>query len=194
MTKADSGYYQSGTCRLSIPEEFCSSNVQFAFHYGKDWGSSAETVAVDNIRLEEEAACVHSHTEVRNEKEATCTEPGYTGDTYCADCGMLLEEGAETPALGHDFSRKLETVPPTCTERGYTRYQCSRCSVTEDRDLVDAAGTPVHKGRDPPTCTEGGYTTYTCTVCGDTYTDDRTEPLGHDFHDTVIAPSCGRDG
>ena len=194
LAKADSGYYQSGTCRLSIPEEFCSSNVQFAFHYGKDWGSSAETVAVDNIRLEEETACVHSHTEVRNEKEATCTEPGYTGDTYCADCGMLLEEGAETPALGHDFSRKLETVPPTCTERGYTRYQCSRCSVTEDRDLVDAAGHQYTKAVTPPTCTEGGYTTYTCTVCGDTYTDDRTEPLGHDFHDTVIAPSCGRDG
>ena len=26
-------------------------------------------------------------TEVRNAKAATCTENGYTGDTYCMDCG-----------------------------------------------------------------------------------------------------------
>ena len=118
LTKADSGYYQSGTCRLSIPEEFCSSNVQFAFHYGKDWGSSAETVAVDNIRLEEEAACVHSHTEVRNEKEATCTEPGYTGDTYCADCGMLLEEGAEHLLWATISAGSWKPYPPPAQSAG----------------------------------------------------------------------------
>ena len=43
---------------------------------------------------------VHSHTEVRNAKEATATEDGYTGDTYCLDCGTLISAGAVIPATG----------------------------------------------------------------------------------------------
>ena len=49
-------------------------------------------------------------TEIRNDKEATAEEPGYTGDKYCADCGALLELGKEIPATEpgkehtHDFS------------------------------------------------------------------------------------------
>lgn len=40
----------------------------------------------------------HANTEIRDAKEATCTENGYTGDTYCLDCGKLLAEGEEIPA------------------------------------------------------------------------------------------------
>ena len=43
----------------------------------------------------------HAHTEVRNGKEATCTEEGYTGDVYCTDCGQLVAQGEVIPALGH---------------------------------------------------------------------------------------------
>lgn len=95
-------------------------------------------------------------------------EPGYTGDTYCKDCGALLSQGKEIEALGHDFSIQQETVAPTCTEEGYTIYRCSRCGATEHRDVVPATG---HTGelRDAreATCTESGYTgdTY-CSVCG----------------------------
>ena len=44
--------------------------------------------------------CNHSHTELKNIKEATCTEKGYTGDTYCKDCGTLLESGSAIEATG----------------------------------------------------------------------------------------------
>lgn len=40
------------------------------------------------------------NTEVRGAYPATSSQPGYTGDTYCADCGVLLEEGSEIPASG----------------------------------------------------------------------------------------------
>ncbi len=40
----------------------------------------------------------HEHTEVRDAREATCTEDGYTGDTYCANCGKLLKKGEVIPA------------------------------------------------------------------------------------------------
>ena len=35
--------------------------------------------------------------------EATCTEPGYTGDLWCLDCGRRLKVGVETPATGHKY-------------------------------------------------------------------------------------------
>lgn len=39
------------------------------------------------------------NTEIRNKKDATYTEPGYTGDVYCSDCGAKLSEGTEIPIL-----------------------------------------------------------------------------------------------
>lgn len=44
------------------------------------------------------------HTpELRNAKEASCTEDGYTGDMFCKTCGQLLAKGQAIPAPGHDF-------------------------------------------------------------------------------------------
>ena len=43
------------------------------------------------------------NTELKNFIEATCTEKGYSGDTYCKVCGDLLESGEETNPLGHDM-------------------------------------------------------------------------------------------
>ena len=40
-------------------------------------------------------------TEIRNAREATETEDGYTGDIYCKVCGQLLQEGEVIPATGH---------------------------------------------------------------------------------------------
>lgn len=34
--------------------------------------------------------CDHKNTEIRNAKDATCTKDGYTGDTYCKDCGKKI--------------------------------------------------------------------------------------------------------
>lgn len=35
----------------------------------------------------------HQHTEVRNQVAATSTKEGYTGDTYCTDCGKKIATG-----------------------------------------------------------------------------------------------------
>ncbi len=44
------------------------------------------------------------NTEIRNDKEATTEEHGYTGDTYCKDCDELLEEGEDVPQINDDGS------------------------------------------------------------------------------------------
>ncbi len=52
------------------------------------------------------------------QKDATCTEEGYTGDTYSTDCGTLLTKGEVIPAKGHDFSDWTVSKEATCTEAG----------------------------------------------------------------------------
>ncbi|MGM9639956.1 MAG: S8 family serine peptidase [Faecousia sp.] len=122
---------------------------------GHQWGEWTETKAPTcTEKGQETRVCQRdaSHTEIReiealghktelkNAKEATCTEKGYTGDEICTVCGETPKKGEELPALGHDFSVKGETVAPTETEDGYTVYKCSRCDATEHRDVVPATG------------------------------------------------------
>ncbi len=53
--------------------------------------------------------CNHSNTEVRNKKDATTSSEGYTGDTYCKDCGKLISSGTSIPkikqtvSVSHDY-------------------------------------------------------------------------------------------
>lgn len=35
----------------------------------------------------------HPNVELKNAKEATCSEEGYTGDQICKDCGVIVENG-----------------------------------------------------------------------------------------------------
>jgi len=71
-----------------------------AVYTGADKGNyETESVSITITRSE----CDHRHTEIRNQREATCTQTGYTGDTYCTDCDKLLGTGKELAALGHDY-------------------------------------------------------------------------------------------
>lgn len=49
-----------------------------------------------------EYACKHTGgTETKNDKKASCTEDGYTGDTYCKVCTAELSKGEKIAAAGH---------------------------------------------------------------------------------------------
>ena len=43
--------------------------------------------------------CEHLNTSIQNQKDATTTEKGYTGDTVCDDCGEVIEQGEDIPML-----------------------------------------------------------------------------------------------
>lgn len=78
----------------------------------------------------------HGETEVRDAKAATCTEDGYTGDTYCKVCGDKLETGTVIKA-GHTIT-KVEAKAATCTAEGnIEHYTCSVCGKL----FADAVGT-----------------------------------------------------
>ncbi len=58
--------------------------------------------------------------EVRNAKEASCEDEGYTGDTYCSACGVKLEDGKTVPAAGHKWQWATMKAPKTCRVCGKT--------------------------------------------------------------------------
>ncbi len=132
------------------------------------------------------------NTEIRNQKDATCTENGNSGDTYCKDCGALISAGSEIKALGHDY--KGVVTEPTCKAGGYTTYTCSRCEDSYVADETDPVAHDYEAVVTEPTCKAGGYTTYTCKFCGDSYTGDETKSLGHDYKDEVTEPTCTEKG
>lgn len=125
----------------------------------------------------------HVHTTVKNRKEATCTQTGYAGDTYCTDCDKLLSTGKELAAFGHDYKATV-TKQPTTTEEGIRTYTCTRCnsSYTESiAKLPEEQHTHNYTGSitKEATCTEAGVRTYTCS-CGDSYTEN-IPATGHSY-------------
>ena len=116
------------------------------------------------------APCAHENTELRNAKEATCTEPGYTGDTYCKDCNEKIAGGEEIPAKGHTEVVD-EAVAATCTTPGKTEGKhCSVCNeVLVPQEEIPAKGhTEVIDDAVAATCTESGKTEGKhCSVCNE---------------------------
>ena len=151
-----------------------------AVYIGADKGNyETESVSITITRRE----CDHTHTEIRNQREATCTQTGYAGDTYCTDCDKLLRTGEELAALGHDYKATV-TKQPTTTEEGVRTYTCTRCSssytesiakLPEEQHTHNYTGSITKEA----TCTEAGVRTYTCS-CGDSYTEN-IPATGHSY-------------
>ena len=89
-----------------------------AVYTGADKGNyETESVSITITRSE----CDHTHTEIRNQREATCKEEGYTGDTYCKDCGEKLAAGTTIEKKPHKVG-----TPATCVSKAV----CSVCGET----------------------------------------------------------------
>lgn len=117
----------------------------------------------------------HIHTEVRNQKDATYKEEGYTGDTYCKDCGKKLETGTVIPKLvekEHDYGEWVLDQAPTCKKYGARHRICKNCGDREV-DVLDKVDHTWDNGviTKEATETEEGIKTYTCKTCGETKTE-----------------------
>ena len=160
---------------------------------------------------------------VSKKQEATCTTDGKEAEYECSKCGNHTG-GEVIKATGHNYQyfeaenkivcskcgdekkvgtsyivpegyTLVETVPPKCTEIGYTLYKNS-----EGKEFYNDIKSPTgHQyGKTTvvaPTCTEQGYTIYKCKNCGDTYKDDYVKALGHtEVIDKAVAPTCTQSG
>ena len=126
-------------------------------------------------------------TYLKNQKEATCFEEGYTGDTYCSDCnekiadGQSIAKNAHNPASvwttnEHDHWKECQTVgcgnvidkaahsggEATCVSKAV----CEVCKAQYgDVDATNHKHTEIRDAK-PATEQEKGYTGDTwCTDC-----------------------------
>lgn len=147
-------------------------------------------------KTEEIPATGHQHTEVRNVKEATCKEEGYTGDTYCTDCGEKLSSGEPTAKKAHDWDEGKVTTEATCKNTGVKTYNCNNCSETKT-EVIPMTDHIWDNGKvtTKPSCITPGVKTYTCTVCQETKTEE-IPATGHQHTEVrnVKEATCTKEG
>ncbi|MBQ9807078.1 MAG: hypothetical protein IJW49_11325 [Clostridia bacterium] len=105
------------------------------------------------------------HTRPAEYTKPTCTENGFY---TCTACDKTQIEAATGHNVVIDTSKGINgTVAPTCTEAGYTAFQCTRCEYTEKQNITEKADHHWEVSeRVSPTCTADGYVLQACTLCG----------------------------
>ena len=135
----------------------------------KEEGEKTFTCSIcGNTKTEKVSTTDHQHMEIRNQKNPTCKEAGYSGDTYCADCGVKIFSGQTiAKTKNHNWDGGVITTEPTCTERGEKTFTCTICGNT-DTKKVNATGHSygAYKVVKEPTNKRKGLKSKTCSVCG----------------------------
>lgn len=135
----------------------------------KEEGEKTFTCSIcGNTKTEKVSTTDHQHMEIRNQKNPTCKEAGYSGDTYCADCGVKISSGKTiAKTKNHNWDGGVITIEPTCTERGEKTFTCTICGNT-DTKKVNATGHSygAYKVVKEPTNKRKGLKSKTCSVCG----------------------------
>ena len=164
------GWLITGTVSDGPDEPYKVEDVQ----WGGTW-----LYAFSNLTLKANWEDNHSLTEVRGSREPTCTEKGYTGDTYCKVCDKVQKPGEPIPAKGHSWNEGEITTSPTCLNVGIKTYTCTVCNATETEE-IPATGHKWDEGKvtTAPTCNNTGVKTFTCTVCKETKTE-AIDKTGH---------------
>ena len=140
----------------------------------KESGTKTYTCTSCNTTKTEEIPATgnHQNTELRNVKEATCAQEGYTGDIYCKDCGTKLSSGKTIAKTEHTWDAGKVTKAATCTESGSKIYTCTSCNTTKTEEIPATGNHQNTELRNvkEATCAQEGYT-------GDTYCKDCGEKL-----------------
>ncbi|WP_253284990.1 leucine-rich repeat protein [Pseudoflavonifractor sp. MSJ-30] len=191
--------------------------------YKDELGRELTTVEDETL-----AALGHSMTETAA-KAATCIDDGNNVYYTCGNCHKVFkDEAGETettvsaeflPALGHAIIR-VDTVAPTCTEKGNrVYYLCTTCqrafkdkagteATTVAAETIPALGHSMTKTEAvAPTCTQKGNNAYyTCATCRKVYQDqagkrettveaETLNALGHSMEViTATEPTCTEAG
>lgn len=91
----------------------------------------------DEVLSTETLPATGHSTVVKNAKDATCTEPGYTGDKVCTVCGETVETGEVIPAAGHS----------------YKDGKCTVCGAADPN--ANSGGNTGNHGTDSPNTADG---------------------------------------
>ncbi len=87
-------------------------------------GNDVSTEAEDGIITI--VSCFHKDTEIKGAVPATEEEEGYTGDTYCKECGELISEGSTIPKIEPEEPEEPEESEEQGEEYDHKEYIESR--------------------------------------------------------------------
>ena len=144
--------------------------------------------------------CKHENTIVENQVAASCANPGYTGDTKCAECGELIQAGMSIAAPDHQTT-VADAKDATCKEEGFTGNAiCDVCGLT----VIEGEVIPVLQHEDEiidakeATCQEAGYSGDTkCKLCGEVYKRGVVlDVVDHDWveKEVLVEATCKQEG
>ncbi len=154
LTEAPLGHDPAEAVRENVVTPTCTAeggydNVIYCARCGELLSSTPEKLAMTPHRDEVRDGycddcgayiCEHTETKTANEKAASCTEDGYSGDTVCDVCGVTLTYGQTVPAPGHKPYISKAAVSATCLATGSTaRVSCSVCQTV----LTESVETPI---------------------------------------------------
>ena len=135
-------------------------------------------------------------TQLQNQKDATCTQEGYTGDLVCTECKTVVEKGKTIAKLPHS-TQLVGKKDATCTQEGYTGdLVCTECKTVVEKGKTIAKlphSTQLVDKKDA-TCTQEGYTgDLMCTECKTVVEKGKTIPAkGHNYENGVCTV-CGAE-
>lgn len=119
---------------------------------------SVTTVATCNVKEVKAYTCKNNSTHTKEvvgttnsnnhigttylvgEKNADCTQGGYTGDIYCSDCNKKLSSGSTTPISEHTFGSWKTDKAATFLEEGLKIRTCTKCTETETEIIPRVKG------------------------------------------------------
>ena len=86
---AEPQWVGTGACRVIAKKEGTA-----VFTATSEDGGHTDTITIHvRPKAAVQRVCLHQNKEVRDRVEASSTENGYSGDTYCLDCGEKIKEG-----------------------------------------------------------------------------------------------------
>lgn len=163
------------------------------YRCGRDFADEAGNEILEVLTLPKDLSNHVGGTTLKKESAPTCTEDGYTGDTYCKGCHIKLVSGVTVPA--HHTLNQVQETPATCHDTGVKEHwHCITCDKSfsdaeATQELSDLflpiaptnhdGGTHTENAADPG-CNEPGFTgDVYCNGCGEKLSDGQSVPAGH---------------
>ena len=149
-------------------------------------------------KIQKETTPKTDHTiQIVNQKPATCTEDGYTGDEVCTVCNATVKTGEVEKAKDHSWGVGKVTKGATCKAEGEMSYTCTVCGETKTVPVEKTEHKTELQNEREASCTVRGYTgDKVCTVCGETVERGEYIEPGHAWNDGTVtrAPTSLADG
>ena len=179
---------------IYMDHDWTESQAKAATCTSAGWDKYSSCSLCGYTTYEEIAALGHDYKVVAS-IEPTCTEEGFSLESRCDRCKVVVSESQTLPALGHKESEWKIDIAPTCYNEGSKHTECVRCHIKMSEEVIPKPQHSIVKvASQLPTCVNVGWKAYEkCSNC-DYTTYDEIPATGHTLTSTVIQPTCENEG